>query len=308
MTPSQPPLTPDALPQHWSLRVLPRWARPYGRLMRLERPIGWQLLLFPCIFGSLLASLALDGAVRWDHLLLFLIGAIIMRGAGCTLNDIADRDIDAKVARTAERPIPSGEISAKAAAVFLGLLLLAGLAILLTFNLATILVGVASLVLIGIYPFMKRITNWPQLVLGLVFAWGAMIGWCAQTGALDLTSVLLYAACVVWIIGYDTIYAFQDLEDDAIAGVGSSAQALGARAPVFIAACYGVTALLIGAAYLVVGAGIFAFAGLALAATQLGWQIATLDIHDPEGCLRRFKSNKYAGLLVALGLLVDVLL
>lgn len=303
-----PPLTPDALSQHWSLRVLPRWARPYGRLMRLERPIGWQLLFWPCAFGSLLASLATDSGLRWDHLMLFLIGSIVMRGAGCTLNDIADRDIDAKVARTAARPIPSGEVSAKAAAVFLVLLLLVGFAILLTFNLFTIGVSIASLVLIAIYPFMKRITDWPQIVLGLVFAWGALVGWSAQMGALNLTPVLLYAACAVWIVGYDTIYAFQDLEDDAMAGIGSSALALGERAPLFIAICYVAMIALIGAAYFSVGAGLSAYAGLAVAAAQMGWQITTLDISDKAGCLRRFQSNKFVGLLIMLGLLADVLI
>lgn len=307
MTPNDPPLTPDALPEHWSLRILPRWARPFGRLMRLERPIGWQLLFLPCVFGSLLASSAIDSAVRWDHLILFLLGSIIMRGAGCTLNDIADRDIDAKVARTAARPIPSGEVSTKAAAVFLVLQMMVGLGILLVFNLFTVAVGIASLALIAIYPFMKRITNWPQAVLGLVFSWGALIGWCAQTGSLDLPALLLYAACVIWIIGYDTIYAFQDLEDDAIAGVGSSAQALGARAPAFIAVCYVAMVALISAAYLSVGVGLFAIVGLALAAAQLGWQITTLDIDDEAGCLRRFRSNGLAGLLIVFGLLAEVL-
>lgn len=302
-----PPITPDAVQQHWSLRVLPRWARPFGRLMRLERPIGWQLLFWPCAFGSMLASSATDGAIRWDHLILFFIGSIVMRGAGCTLNDIADRDIDAKVARTAERPIPSGEVSAKAATIFLVLQLFVGLAILLIFNLFTIAVGIASLALIAIYPFMKRITNWPQVVLGLVFAWGGLVGWSAQMGSLDLPALLLYVACVIWIVGYDTIYAFQDLEDDAIAGVGSSAQALGERAPLFVAICYVATVVLISAAYLSVSVGIFAFVGLALAAAQMSWQVLTMDINDKAGCLARFKSNNLVGLLIMLGLLADVL-
>lgn len=306
-TPNDPPITPDAVQQHWSLRVLPRWARPYGRLMRLERPVGWPLLFWPCAFASLLASLAVSGPVQWSHLILFFVGSIVMRGAGCTLNDIADRDIDAKVARTAARPIPSGEVSVKAAVVFLGLLLLVGFAILVTFNLFTIGVGIASLALIAIYPFMKRITNWPQVVLGLVFAWGALVGWSAQMEALNLPTLLLYVACVIWIIGYDTIYAFQDLEDDAMAGIGSSALALGERAPMFVAACYVVMIALISAAYTVVGVGLLAFAGLALAAVQMGWQIKTLDISDKAGCLARFKSNNLAGLLIMLGLLAEIL-
>lgn len=302
------PITPDAIKHHWSLRLLPSWARPYGRLMRLERPIGWQLLLWPCVFSSLLASIALQGPVQWVHLMLFTLGAIIMRGAGCTLNDIADQDIDAKVGRTAERPIPSGEVSARNAALFLVALLAAGFLILIAFNLFTIGVGIASLVLVGLYPFAKRVTNWPQTVLGLVFAWGALVGWTAQTQSLDLPMAALYLACVVWIIGYDTIYAFQDLEDDALAGVGSSAQALGGKAPGFIAICYALTVVLIGYAIMAVGAGPVAFIGLGLAAAQMAWQVITLDLTDKQGCLARFKSNTLAGGLIAGGLLLDVLL
>jgi 4-hydroxybenzoate polyprenyltransferase len=300
------PLTPDALKHHWSLRHLPGWARPYGRLMRLERPAGWQLLFWPCALSSLLASIALGSPVQWAHLALFLLGAIIMRGAGCTLNDIADQDIDAKVGRTADRPIPSGEVSARNAALFLVGLLAAGFLILITFNLFTIGVGIASLVLVALYPFAKRVTNWPQVVLGLVFSWGALVGWTAQTGSLDLPMAPLYVACAIWIIGYDTIYAFQDLEDDALVGVGSSAQALGSKAPVFVALSYVVMIALIGAALLMVGAGVPAFVGLALAAAQMAWQVITLDLDDKVGCLARFKSNSIVGLLIAAGLLVDI--
>ncbi|WP_375571147.1 4-hydroxybenzoate octaprenyltransferase [Ahrensia marina] len=301
------PITPDAIKHHWSLRLLPSWARPYGRLMRLERPVGWQLLLWPCVFSSLLASIALENSVQWLHLILFTLGAIIMRGAGCTLNDIADQDIDAKVGRTAERPIPSGEVSARNAAFFLVMLLAAGFLILITFNLFTIGVGIASLVLVGFYPFAKRVTNWPQAVLGLVFSWGALVGWAAQTQSLDPPMAALYLACVIWIIGYDTIYAFQDLEDDALAGVGSSAQALGNNAPPFIALCYALTVALIGYAMLAVGAGFTAFFGLGFAAAQMAWQVVTLDLNDKEGCLTRFKSNTFVGVLISAGLLLDVL-
>jgi 4-hydroxybenzoate polyprenyltransferase len=289
------PLTPDALKHHWSLLLLPGWARPYGRLMRLERPVGWQLLLWPCVFASLLASLALEIPVQWAHLALFVLGSIIMRGAGCTLNDIIDRDIDAKVARSALRPIPSGEVSARNAAFFLVGLLAAGFLILIQFNLFTIGVGIASLVLVALYPFAKRVTNWPQLVLGLVFSWGALVGWTAQTGSFDTPMALLYVACFVWIVGYDTIYAFQDLEDDALVGVGSSAQALGAKAPVFVGFCYALTLALIALAYTLVGAGLAAYAGLALAAVVMGWQVVTVDLADEAGCLKRFKSNALVG-------------
>ena len=302
------PLTPDALEHHWSLRLLPGWARPYGRLMRLERPVGWQLLFWPCVFGSLLASIATGSGVQWLHIGLFLLGSIIMRGAGCTLNDIADRDIDAKVARTAARPIPSGEVSARNASLFLIGLLGAGFLILITFNPFTIAVGIGSLVLVAVYPFTKRITNWPQIVLGLVFAWGALVGWTAQTASFDLPMAAAYAACVIWIVGYDTIYACQDLEDDALAGVGSSAQALGSRAPLFVAVCYTLTIALLGAAMQGAAAGFASFAGLGLAAAHMMWQVATLDLNDKEGCLARFKSNSLAGALIACGLLVDVLI
>ena len=302
------PLTPDALAHHWSLRLLPGWARPYGRLMRLERPVGWQLLFWPCVFGSLLASIATESGVQWLHIGLFLLGAVIMRGAGCTLNDIADRDIDAKVERTAARPIPSGEVSARNAFWFLIGLLGAGFLILITFNPFTIAVGIGALVVVAIYPFMKRITNWPQLVLGLAFAWGALVGWTAQTASFDLPMAAAYVACVIWIVGYDTIYAFQDLEDDALAGVGSSAQALGERAPLFVGVCYALTIVLLGVAMQGAAAGFAAFAGLGLAAAHMIWQVTTLDLSDKEGCLARFKSNAVTGALISGGLLVDVLI
>lgn len=307
--PTNAPLTPDALARHWSLRLLPRWARPYARLMRLERPIGWQLLFWPCALSSLLASIAAsDSAIQWLHLLLFLLGSIIMRGAGCTLNDLVDRDLDARVARTAARPIPSGEVSAGRALGFLTVLLLAGFAILIQFNLFTIWLGIASLALVGIYPFMKRITNWPQVVLGLVFAWGALVGWTAQTGTLDLPALALYAACVVWIVGYDTLYAFQDIEDDELVGIGSSARALGASAHIFVGLCYALVVALIAYALWAVSAGVLAYAGLFAGAVHFGWQIATLDLDDPLGCFRRFKSNGQTGALIAGGMLADLLL
>jgi 4-hydroxybenzoate polyprenyltransferase len=303
------PLTPDALQNHWSLRLLPDWARPYGRLMRLERPIGWQLLFWPCAFGSLLASIAADVPVlQWWHLVLFFVGSIIMRGAGCTLNDIADRDIDAKVARTALRPIPAGEVSARNAAVFLVGLLAAGFLILIQFNLFTIGVGIASLALVVIYPFMKRITNWPQVVLGLVFSWGALVGWTAQTESFGWPMVAIYSASVIWIIGYDTIYAFQDIEDDSQIGIGSSALALGEKAKPFVGACYAVLLALTGAAMWGVGAGWPSYVGLVLSATQMIWQLSTSDLADKQGCLRRFKSNTYVGALISAGLALDVFL
>ncbi|MEM1284591.1 MAG: 4-hydroxybenzoate octaprenyltransferase [Pseudomonadota bacterium] len=306
--PTSAPLTPDALSNHWSLRVLPGWARPYARLMRLERPVGWQLLFWPCALSSLLASIAAtDGAIQWWHLGLFLLGAIIMRGAGCTLNDLVDRDLDSQVARTAARPIPSGEVSTSRALGFLIALLLVGFVILIQFNLFTIWLGVASLALVAIYPFMKRFTNWPQVVLGLVFAWGALVGWAAQTGAVDPPAIALYVACVVWIIGYDTLYAFQDIEDDELVGIGSTARALGTSAPTFVGFCYALTVALIAYALWAVDAGVLAYVGLFAGAVHFGWQIATLDLDDPLGCFRRFKSNTLAGALIAGGLMADLL-
>lgn len=306
-TPDQlAPITPDALKHHWSLRLLPGWARPYGRLMRLERPVGWQLLLWPCIWSSLLASVALETGVQWFHLALFTLGAIVMRGAGCTLNDIVDRDLDAKVHRTAERPIPSGEVSVRDAALFLVGLLAVGFLVLIQFNLFTIGVGIASLVLVALYPFAKRVTNWPQIVLGLVFSWGALVGWTAQTESFGLPMAALYLASIIWIVGYDTIYAFQDLEDDALVGIGSTAQALGDRAPFFVAASYALTLVLIGYAMMSAGAAIPAFIGLVLAGGLMVWQVTTLNLTDPQGCLARFKSNTWVGVLVSGGLLLSL--
>ena len=309
MTPADAPLTPDALADHWSLRLLPRPLRPYGRLMRLERPIGWHLLLWPCVFSSLLASSALSGPVMWAHLALFLVGAVIMRSAGCTLNDIIDRDVDSQVARTAARPIPSGEISARRALAFLVLLLFLGLLVLVQFNGFTILLGASALVLVGVYPFMKRVTNWPQVVLGLAFSWGALVGWAAQTASLGLPALLLYLACVAWIVGYDTIYAYQDLEDDALAGVGSTAQVLGdTAARPFLALCNGVFVVAAGAALWAAEVSWPAWAGLAAAALHLGWQVIRFDPDDAGLCLALFKSNTVTGALLSVGLLGSVFL
>lgn len=275
--------------------------------MRLERPIGWQLLFWPCAFSSLLASLATSNGPAWAHLALFLIGSIIMRSAGCTLNDIVDRDIDAKVARTAARPIPAGEVSVLGALIFLAVLLFAGLIVLLQFNWFTIGVGASSLILVAIYPFMKRITNWPQLVLGLVFSWGALVGWAAQLGALGWAPLACYVACVAWIVGYDTIYAFQDLEDDALIGIGSTAQIVGQSAPLFVGVCYTLTIVGLGTALALAGSGLLGFGALALAAGHFAWQVTSIRTDDPQLCLRLFKSNHPLAMIIAAGLLVEVL-
>src|SRR4249920_390193 len=233
------PTVPDASPRNWVDRVAPASWKPYLRLARFDRPIGAWLLLFPCWWGQALAELSLGHAYPkpW-YLALFLAGAFLMRGAGCTYNDIVDRDYDASVARTAARPIPSGQVSVAEARMFLAVLCLAGLVILLQFNLFTIVLGAASLVLVAIYPFMKRLTYWPQLVLGLTFKWGALVGWAAVTGSLAPAPAVLYAGCVLWTIGYDTIYAHQDKEDDLAIGLKSTALKFGDATPRWLVAFY----------------------------------------------------------------------
>jgi 4-hydroxybenzoate polyprenyltransferase len=228
-----------------------------------------------------------------------------MRGAGCTWNDIVDRDIDALVERTRSRPIPSGQISVRAAAVFLVAQALVGCAVLLTLNRFAIGVGIASLGIIAAYPFMKRVTWWPQITLGLAFSWGALMGWAAAFGQLDAPALLLYAGSIAWVIGYDTIYAHQDRDDDALIGVKSTARLFGARTTPMLAAFYALATVLIATAILSVGGGFYALAGLGAFAAHLGWQIARLDIDDPEQCLRLFKSNRDAGLILFAGLVLD---
>jgi len=247
-------------------------------------------------------TMASFGVPRMWPMALFLVGAIAMRGAGCTYNDIVDRDIDAKVARTAQRPLPSGQVSVRAAWIFLGAQLLVGLLVLLQFNWFTVGIGAASLLLVAAYPFMKRITYWPQAWLGLTFNWGALVGWAAIADKLDTQAFLLYAAGFFWTLGYDTIYAHQDREDDALAGVKSSALALGERTRPMVGVFY---ALAIGLLALAIAPGQYNLLGvgfLAVAAAHLAWQVITLDITNPDNCLKRFKSNRDFGLLVLVGL------
>jgi 4-hydroxybenzoate polyprenyltransferase len=283
----------------WVDRLLPRWAEPYARLARLDRPIGTWLLLFPGWWG-----IALAGS-HWPDLrlmALFAIGAVAMRGAGCTLNDIADRQYDGQVARTRLRPIPRGRVSVTQAAVFMALQLAVGAAILFSLNRLSILLGLAVLALIGSYPYMKRITYWPQLFLGLNFNWGALIGWAAVAGSLSWPPVLLYLGGICWTLGYDTIYAHQDKEDDARVGVKSSALALGEKTPPFLFVIYGGAAALWLAAGLTDRLGPVFLLGLALAGAQLGWQAATVNTANPLDCLAKFRSNRFVGwlLLVAI--------
>jgi 4-hydroxybenzoate polyprenyltransferase len=291
---------------NWVDTLAPAWSRPYLRLARLDRPIGSWLLLMPCWWSCALAAIAAGNVTpRLSHLALFFLGAFAMRGAGCTWNDIVDRDLDRSVERTRSRPIPSGQVSVMQATVFLLLQSLIGLAVLLSFNLFTVGLGVASLAIVAVYPFMKRITYWPQIVLGLAFSWGALMGWAATFGRLDPPALLLYAGSIAWVIGYDTIYAHQDREDDALIGIKSTALLFGERTKPMLAAFYTLAAVLIGAAGLAAGAGpVFALGLLAFAA-HLAWQIVRLDIADPDLCLTLFKSDRDAGLILFAGLLAD---
>ncbi|MDO9426391.1 MAG: 4-hydroxybenzoate octaprenyltransferase [Methylobacterium sp.] len=306
--PSERPVA-DAVAGHWVDRWAPRRTRPYLRLARIDRPIGWWLLLLPCWWSAALAAIASGAAFPNPvHLALFLVGAVAMRGAGSTYNDIADRDLDAQVERTRSRPLPSGQVRARHAAVFLVAQTFVGLLVLLQFNADAILVGIASLAPVAIYPFMKRVMPMPQLVLGLAFAWGALMGWVAVFGRLDAPAWLLYAGTIAWVVGYDTIYAVQDIEDDAIAGIRSSARTFGPRLKVAIGACYAAAAGLVGLAAWSAGAGVVGLFGVAGFAAHLGWQTVRLEAGDGRGALRLFRSNRDAGLILFAGLTFDAAL
>jgi 4-hydroxybenzoate polyprenyltransferase len=287
----------DHLPQRW---------KPYARLARLDRPIGTWLLFWPCVFGLILGAAAderrfLDWRDAW-YVILFAVGALVMRGAGCTFNDIIDRDFDAQVARTRGRPIPSGAVSVRQAAVFLVALCLVGLAVLLQLNWLAVALGAASLLLVAAYPFMKRITWWPQAWLGLTFNWGAILGFAAQTGRVDTGDLMLYAGLFFWTLGYDTIYAHQDKEDDELIGVKSTARLFGANSRAWILRFYAVCFALILAAGFTEHAG-WPFAPLMLlAGAHMLWQVRRLNVDDPVNCLTLFRANRETGALVALAL------
>lgn len=289
---------------------MPRGVQPYLRLMRFDRPIGFWLLFWPCAFGLALGS---AGEVwAWERVVwygaLFAVGAIAMRGAGCVWNDIADRDIDAKVARTRGRPLPSGAVSVTAAFVFLIALALTGLAVLLQFNRFAVLLGLASLVPVAVYPFMKRITHWPQAVLGIAFNWGALMGWAALHGGLELAPYLLFCGCVLWTIGYDTIYAHQDKEDDAIVGVKSTALMFGTATKPMLWLFYGGAIGCFVAACLMVRVHQAAYIGLAILAFQFAGQIVTVKLDNAASCLRVFRSNRDAGFILFLSLAAGAML
>jgi 4-hydroxybenzoate polyprenyltransferase len=294
---------------NWVDTRAPLWSRPYLRLSRLDRPIGSWLLLMPCWWSAALAASAGNHSRQLPLVIaLFLLGAFAMRGAGCTWNDITDRDLDALVERTRSRPIPAGQVSVSQAAIFLVVQALIGLAVLLQFNRFAVMTGIASLVIVAVYPFMKRITWWPQIVLGLAFSWGALMGFAVTEGRIGATALALYAGSIAWVIGYDTIYAHQDAEDDALIGIKSTALLFGARTRTALIAFYAAAVALIGVALALAGAGIPAWIGLAAFAVHLAWQIKRLEIHDPALCKRIFYSNRDAGLMLFAGLLADALI
>jgi 4-hydroxybenzoate polyprenyltransferase len=288
--------------------LVPAPAQPFVRLARLEKPIGWWLLLLPGWWSIALAQIAQGGGMpRFDLLALFLLGAILTRAAGCTLNDLVDRDIDAKVARTRTRPLAAGEIGVRGALVFMAALLATALLILVQFNGFAIAVGLMSAVPVLVYPFMKRVTYWPQAFLGIAFNWGALLGWAAVFGSLGPTPFVIYAAGIAWTLAYDTIYAHQDREDDLLVGVKSSAIRLGRATQPWVAAFFALTLTGLALAGHLAGAGAIYMAGLGAAGVHAAWQVARLDIDDPGNCLRLFKSNRDFGLIVFAGALLQSL-
>ncbi|MGZ8362897.1 MAG: 4-hydroxybenzoate octaprenyltransferase [Caulobacteraceae bacterium] len=298
---------PDAPPGNWVDRFAPANLRPWLKLGRFDRPIGIWLLMLPGWCGAALAAAEHGALPDWGLLLLIALGAAAMRAAGCAYNDIVDRDIDAKVARTAMRPIPAGQITVKSAWAYIAGLSLFGFLILLTMGPLAIGLGAASLLLVAAYPFMKRITWWPQAWLGLTFNWGALLGYAAASGELTLPPVLLYASGFLWTLGYDTIYALQDMEDDALAGVKSSARRLGARAPEAVLGFYAMSFALVLAMAFTAHLGALFLPVSALLLLHLVWQGASLRLDDPTQALKLFKSNREAGLLLLLAIIAGAL-
>ena len=286
----------DIIDESWIMRKTPRPMRPYMMLMRLDRPNGAWLLMTPCWWSLTLASTGTWPDMRF--LALFALGSFIMRGAGCVINDIVDRDFDGKVARTANRPIPSGLVSVRNAIFFFCFLCVLGLLILVQFNMFAIGVGALSLVAVVIYPFMKRFTYWPQLFLGIAINWGALLGWAAVRGELGFVPGLLYLGGVFWTLGYDTMYGHQDKEDDIRVGVKSAALRLGDATPQWMVFFYLMAFLLIGAAGWQAGLSLYFYPAFGVASLHLVWQVVTLDINNPKNCLERFSSNRDYGLMV----------
>jgi 4-hydroxybenzoate polyprenyltransferase len=299
----------DAGAGNWVDRFAPAWLVPYLRLARADRPIGFFLLALPCFWSVALAARSLNEPYPDPRLLvLFAVGALVMRAAGCTYNDLVDRDIDAQVARTRGRPLPSGQVSVRGAIVFMLALCLVGFAVLLSFNSFTVWLGLGVLPIVALYPFVKRFSSWPQAVLGLAFNWGALLGWASVLGRLDWPAIVLYAGAVAWTIGYDTIYAHQDREDDGLLGLKSTALRFGQATRTWLVLLYAIAWLAITAAGVMAHAGTAFLLGMVAAGAHLAWQVATLNIDDPENCLQRFRSNRDFGALVLAAILIDMAL
>lgn len=304
----------DAVTGNWVDRLAPPWTRPYLRLSRADRPIGTWLLLIPCWWGITLAAFADPGGARLGDLWLFVAcgaGAWLMRGAGCTWNDITDRDYDARVARTRSRPIPSGQVSVKQAFAWMGLQALIAFAILLTFRIEAVWLGIAALVPVVVYPFAKRFTWWPQVFLGIAFNWGALLGWVAHAGSLSAAPLLLYLGGIAWTLFYDTIYAHQDTEDDALIGVKSTARLFGDDSPIWLRRFLAASVILLALAVIAAGtaahvnllAMVLALAGVWAFGWHMTWQLGRLDIDKPEVCLMLFRANRNTGLIPLIFLL-----
>lgn len=284
----------------WIDRRLPAFFRPYARLMRLDRPIGTWLLLWPCLWSLALAS---DGVPNLWFCCLFVVGSVVMRGAGCVLNDLYDRNLDGKVTRTQTRPLVNGQLSIRQALLFTALLFVLGFMILIQFNSFTVWLGIGSLPLVAFYPLAKRVTWWPQFVLGLAFNWGALTGWAAQTGSLGWPASFLYVGGVFWTLGYDTIYAHQDKQDDRLVGIKSLALYLGDRSRPFLASFYALFLLLTALAAVMAGVGPVFYYIYPAALAHMVWQLASWRMDDPANCLARFRSNRDLGLIVFLAIL-----
>ena len=305
-----PSISPDALPdsiRSLALQYAPAAWRPFIQLARIDRPIGWQLLLLPCWWSAALAGVARDASPNLFHLVLFVVGAIAMRGAGSTYNDIVDREIDAGVERTKGRPLPSGRVSVRAAKIFLAAQCAVGAAVLFSFNAFTIALGIASLAIVAIYPFMKRITSWPQLVLGFAFAYGGLMGWAANFGSLSSAAIAIYVAAIFWTIGYDTIYALQDARDDAIIGVRSTARLFGGRVRQGVSLFYFGAVLCAFFAVRFAGGGLISTLGVFLFALHLAWQSRNILSGDTARALKLFRSNRDAGLILFAGFALDAM-
>ena len=304
----------DAPSDNFVYRLLPPSMWPYAQLARWDRPIGWQLLMWPCFWSAAMAAAvtAQTNAFRpgqfLAHLFLFWLGSVAMRGAGCTYNDLVDHDIDNQVARTRSRPLPSGRVTRRQAKVFILLQALTGLAVLLCFNFFTIMLGIASLLVVAVYPFAKRFTDWPQFVLGLAFSWGALVAWAAVFGSLSVQAFLVYIAAILWTIGYDTIYAHQDKEDDALIGVRSTARLFGDNTRPWLVFFYVAMLALMALAFAISGLSWPSYAGLLGGGAILLWQIAVLDISNGDQCKRLFLSNHPVGIVIFAGLVAAIFL